>query len=72
MADKELPKKGSKEFWKRGFIKLGKDVKQTSDVLEMLTPVGPAKKAIKKVIPLIKKKFKLALKGGGRAFGKNS
>jgi len=71
MGDKKLPKKGSKEFWQRGFRKLGKDVKQTANVLEMFTPVGSAKKAIKKVIPLIKKKFKLALKGGGRAYGKN-
>ena len=54
----------------RGFKKLGKDIKQTANVLETFTPIGPAKKAIKKAIPLIKQK--LELKGGGRAYGKNS
>ena len=59
---KELPEKGSKEFYMRGVRKLGKDIDQTRNVLEMFTPIGPAKKAIKK----------LALRGGGRAYGKNS
>ena len=59
---KELPEKGSKEFFMRGIRKLGKDIDQTRNVLEMFTPIGPAKKAIKK----------LALRGGGRAYGKNS
>ena len=67
---KELPEKGSKEFYMRGVRKLGKDIDQTRNVLEMFTPIGPAKKAIKKAIPLIKQK--LALRGGGRAYGKNS
>jgi hypothetical protein len=67
---KELPKRGSKEFFTRGIKKLGKDVKQTANVLEMFTPIGPAKKAIKKAIPLIKNK--LALRGGGKAYGKKS
>jgi len=67
---KELPEKGSKEFFMRGIRKLGKDVKETANVLEMFTPIGPANKAIKKAIPLIKQK--LALRGGGRAYGKNS
>ena len=59
---KELPEKGSKEFYMRGVRKLGKDIDQTRNVLEMFTPIGPAKKVIKK----------LALRGGGRAYGKNS
>ena len=59
---KELPEKGSKEFFMRGIRKLGKDIDQTRNVLEMFTPIGPAKKVIKK----------LALRGGGRAYGKNS
>ena len=67
---KKLPEKSSKEFFMRGFKKLGKDIKQTANVLETFTPIGPAKKAIKKAIPLIKQK--LELKGGGRAYGKNS
>ena len=67
---KELPEKGSKEFYMRGVRKLGKDIEQTANVLETFTPIGPAKKAIKKAIPLIKQK--LELKGGGRAYGKNS
>jgi len=66
----ELPEKGSKEFFMRGIRKLGKDVKETANVLETFTPIGPAKKAIKKAIPLIKQK--LELRGGGRAYGKNS
>ena len=66
----ELPEKGSKEFFMRGIRKLGKDVKETANVLETFTPIGPAKKAIQKAMPLIKPK--LALKGGGRAYGKNS
>ena len=59
---KKLPEKGSKEFFMRGIRKLGKDIDQTRNVLEMFTPIGPAKKVIKK----------LALRGGGRAYGKNS
>ena len=69
-SKKELPEKGSKEFFMRGIRKLGKDVKETANVLETFTPIGPAKKAIQKATPLIKQK--LALKGGGRAYGKNS
>ena len=67
---KELPEKGSKEFFMRGIRKLGEDVKETANILETFTPIGPAKKAIKKSIPLIKQK--LALRGGGRAYNKNS
>ena len=59
MANKdkeELPKKGSKEFWKRGFKKLSTDVQQTASVLELLTPGGLTKKILKKGLPKLTKK----------------
>ena len=53
---KELPEKGSKEFYMRGVRKLGKDIDQTKNVLETFTPTGPAKKAIKNIIKIKKEK----------------
>ena len=56
----DLPKRGSKEFWKRGIKKLGKDVKQTASVLEHFTPStslgGLTIKILKKGLPKLAKK----------------
>jgi len=53
---KDLPKMGSKKFWKRGLKKLGKDVKQTVSVLEHFTPGGLTKKILKKGLPKLAEK----------------
>jgi len=52
----ELPKKGSKKFWQRGFKKLSTDVQQTANVLELLTPGGLTTKILKKGLPKLTKK----------------